>query len=221
MSNAEGASSRLKQLEEEGEVAADYLEEVLDIMDLDGDIEIDVENDRPSVAIISEDPHSSLDRLVGEDGEVLEALQELTRLAVQTSMGERSRLMLDVAGYRARRRVELQEIAKDAVATVKETGEPVQLDPMNPFERKVCHDVVAAAGLSSESSGAEPDRCVVVFLPGQRDSAEEVPSPRVLAEEGRQVDHQTAEALEDSGEVTSDGTGVDADLAAAEIALED
>lgn len=154
----------LSHLEEEGEVAADYLEEILDIMDLDGDIVIDVENDRPSVAIVAEDEHSNLARLVGEDGEVLEALQELTRLAVQTAMGERSRLMLDVDGYRAQRRSELQKVAAEAIREVERTGKPVQLDPMNPFERKVCHDVVADAGLVSESAGAEPQRCVVIYL---------------------------------------------------------
>lgn len=162
--------SRVEHLEEEGEVAADYLEELLDIMDFDGDIVIDVENDRPSVAIVSEDPRSNLSRLVGEDGEVLEALQELTRLAVQTAMGERSRLMLDVAGFRAQRRAELQDIAAEAVARVKEKKEPVQLEPMNPFERKVCHDVVAAAGLSSESAGSEPERRVVIFLSESEDN---------------------------------------------------
>lgn len=162
--------SRVEHLEEEGEVAADYLEELLDIMDFDGDIVIDVENDRPSVAIVSEDPRSNLSRLVGEDGEVLEALQELTRLAVQTAMGERSRLMLDVAGFRAQRRAELQDIAAEAVARVKEEKEPVQLEPMNPFERKVCHDVVAAAGLSSESAGSEPERRVVIFLSDSEDN---------------------------------------------------
>ncbi len=199
MSNTEDAASRLTHLEEEGEVAADYLEELLDIMDFDGDIEIDVENDRPSVAIVSDHPRSSLSRLVGEDGEVLEALQELTRLAVQTSMGERSRLMLDVAGYRAARRAELQQIAAEAVEEVKETGRPVQLEPMNPFERKVCHDVAAEAGLHSESAGAEPQRCVVISLPD---------------EEGEEI---SAEA---SAEAVDDGTGIDADVVAMEMTEE-
>lgn len=163
-------ASRIKQLEEEGDVAADYLEEILDIADLDGDIEIDVENDRASVAIVGEDGDTSLQALVGRDGEVLEALQELTRLAVQASSGERSRLMLDVAGFRAGRRRRLQEIAQQAVAEVQKTGEPFELEPMNPFERKVCHDVVAAAGLVSESEGTEPQRYVVI-LP-REDSAD-------------------------------------------------
>lgn len=171
-------------LEEEGEVAADYLEEILDIMDLDGDIVIDVENDRPSVAIVAEDEHSNLARLVGEDGEVLEALQELTRLAVQTAMGERSRLMLDVDGYRAQRRAELQEVAAKAVQEVKSTGQPVQLEPMNPFERKVCHDVVADAGLVSESAGAEPNRCVVIYL--AEESGEEVEDQEDHVEENEE-----------------------------------
>lgn len=151
------------RLEEEGEIAADYLEELLDIADLDGDIDIDVDHGRAAVEIVSEDPSDrSLRRLAGRDGEVLDALQELTRLAVQAKTGERSRLMLDVAGFRAGRRAALTEVAKDAVARVRETGESVALDPMNPFERKVVHDAVAEAGLASDSDGVEPNRHVVV-----------------------------------------------------------
>ena len=154
--------SPTKRLEEEGEIAADYLEELLDIADLDGDIEIDVENDRAAVEIVAEDP-TALRHLAGPDGEVLEALQELTRLAVQTRTGERSRLMLDVAGYRAARRVELVALASSAIATVKETGQELAMDPLNAFERKVVHDQVAAAGLTSDSRGVEPQRYVVVL----------------------------------------------------------
>ena len=154
--------SPTKRLEEEGEIAADYLEELLDIADLDGDIEIDVENDRAAVEIVAEDP-AALRHLAGPDGEVLEALQELTRLAVQTRTGERSRLMLDVAGYRASRRVELVALASSAIATVKETGKELAMDPLNAFERKVVHDQVAAAGLTSDSRGVEPQRYVVVL----------------------------------------------------------
>ena len=154
-------ADKLTRLEEEGELAADYLEELLAIADLDGDIEIDVENARASVEIVADDP-DALDRLVGEDGEVLDALQELTRLAVQTETGERSRLMLDIAGHREKHRKELQLLAQDAINEVNETGEPVRLSSMNPFERKIVHDAVAAAGLFSESEGTEPQRRVVV-----------------------------------------------------------
>lgn len=164
----ENVKDRLAHLEEEGEIAADYLEELLDIADFDGDIEIDVENDRASVEIVADDP-SALDRLVGDDGEVLDALQELTRLAVQTETGERSRLMLDVAGFRADRKRELQAITEEAINRLRATGEPQRLTAMNPFERKVCHDVVAAAGLVSESEGAEPNRFVVI-LPAAEES---------------------------------------------------
>jgi spoIIIJ-associated protein len=149
---------RIKQLENEGDIAADYLEELLDIADLDGDLDMDVEGDRASVSIVGGD----LDRLVGRNGEVLDALQELTRLAVLRETGERSRLMLDIGGHRAERRAVLEGIAKDAVASVQETGEPVSLKPMTPFERKVVHDAVAAAGLASDSEGVEPKRYVVV-----------------------------------------------------------
>lgn len=155
--------TNLARLEEEGEIAADYLEELLDIADLDGDIDIDVEHDRASVAIVAEGvSERGLRRLVGPDGEVLDALQELTRLAVQAKTGERSRLMLDIAGYRKSRRAELTRVGEEAVARVRATGQSVSLEPMNPFERKVVHDVVAAAGLRSDSAGVEPHRHVVV-----------------------------------------------------------
>jgi spoIIIJ-associated protein len=154
----------LRRLEEEGEVAADYLEELLDIADLDGDIDIDVENGRASVAIVTESGRDrELRGLVGPRGEVLEALQELARLAVQAKTGERSRLMLDVAGYRAGRRRTLEDVAARAVGEVRRTGQPVRLEPMNAFERKVVHDAVAEAGLGSESEGVEPARPVVVL----------------------------------------------------------
>lgn len=158
----ESEKDRLAHLEEEGEIAADYLEELLDIADFDGDIEIDVENGRASVEIVADDPEV-LARLVGEDGEVLDALQELTRLAVQSETGERSRLMLDIAGFRADRKAELQAITEEAISRLRATGEAQRLEAMNPFERKVCHDVVAAAGLVSESEGAEPHRFVVIL----------------------------------------------------------
>ena len=144
-------------LDAEGDVAADYLEDLLDIADLDGDIDTYTEGDRAHVSIVTDS-----DVLVGKNGEVLEALQELTRLAVMTETGRRSRLMLDVAGHRERRRKELQVLAQEAITEVTSTGEPARLAPMNPFERKIVHDVVAAAGLVSESEGAEPQRRVVV-----------------------------------------------------------
>jgi spoIIIJ-associated protein len=157
----EGAArpSRRARLEQEGEIAADYLEELLEITDLDGDLDMDVEGDRATVSIVG----AELPELVGPDGEVLEALQELTRLAVYRETGERSRLMLDVSGHRADRRTALEEQAADVVARVKESGERVSLEPMSPFERKVVHDAVAAAGLVSESEGVEPRRYVVVL----------------------------------------------------------
>lgn len=151
------------RLEEEGEIAADYLEELLDIVDLDGDIDIDVDHGRAAVEIVAEpDSERALRRLVGTDGEVLDALQELTRLAVQAKTGERSRLMLDIAGYRAERRTELVAVASEAIGRVRESGGPVALEAMNPFERKVVHDAVAAAGLVSDSEGVEPGRHVVI-----------------------------------------------------------
>jgi len=146
-------------LELEGEIAADYIEGLLDVADLDGDIDMDVEGDRAVVSVVG----ATLDELVGSKGEVLEALQELTRLAVHRHTGLRTRIMVDVGGYRARRRTELAATGRDAADEVKRTGQPKKLWAMNPFERKIVHDAVAAAGLRSESEGEEPDRRVVVF----------------------------------------------------------
>ena len=158
----DGEEDDLSSLEEEGEIAADYIEGLLDIADLDGDIDMDVEGDRAVVSVVG----ATLDELVGDDGEVLEALQELTRLAVHRRTGTRARLMLDVGGFRARRRIELAELGRTVAAEVSRTGEPKKLRAMSPFERKIIHDAVALAGLRSESEGEEPNRRVVVFPAG-------------------------------------------------------
>lgn len=150
-------SSAEEALLSDGDLVADYLEELLDIADLDGDIENSVVNGRAHIVIDTDD-----ERLVGKEGQVLEALQELCRLVVMTETGSRSRLTLDVAGYRERRRVELVAIAKDAIAEVLETGEKVRMAPLNAYERKIVHDEVASAGLVSESEGEPPLRRVVV-----------------------------------------------------------
>jgi spoIIIJ-associated protein len=149
-------------LEEEGDIAADYIEGLLDIADLDGDIDMDVEGDRAVVSVVG----ATLDELVGDDGEVLEALQELTRLAVHRKTGSRARLMLDVGGFRVRRRAELADLGRSVAAEVSSTREPKKLRPMSPFERKIIHDAIAVAGLRSESEGEEPNRRVVVFPVG-------------------------------------------------------
>ncbi len=156
--SGEAVAPDVNALERECDIAADYLEGLLDIADMDGDIDMDVEGDRAMVSIVGAD----LSELVGEDGSVLNALQDLTRLAVIRETGERSRLMLDIGGFRARKRAELTALAEHAVAHVKKTGEPEALGAMTPFERKVVHDVVAAAGLRSESEGEEPKRYVVI-----------------------------------------------------------
>lgn len=161
----EATESRSGDLEErlvaEGEIAGDYLEELLDLLDFDGDIDLDVEGDR---AIVSIDGGEDLSKLVGRKGEVLDALQELTRLAVQQKSGERSRLMLDIANWRGRRRDELAALGTKVAKRVLESGEREELAPMTPFERKIVHDAVAAVdGVHSESEGVEPSRRVVVL----------------------------------------------------------
>jgi spoIIIJ-associated protein len=160
LADASGEPSKAAQrLEREGDIAADYVEELLDIADLDGDIDMDVEGERAMVSVVGGD----VEHLVGEGGAVLDALQELTRLAVLRETGERSRLMLDIAGWRAAKRAALTETGTSAADAVKQSGEPIKLAPMTPFERKIVHDAVAAAGLTSESEGQEPNRYVVVL----------------------------------------------------------
>jgi spoIIIJ-associated protein len=149
-------------LELEGEIAADYIEGLLDVADLDGDIDMDVEGDRAIVSVVG----ATLDELVGDHGEVLDALQELTRLAVHRQTASRTRLMLDIGGYRARRRADLSELGASVAEEVKRTGEAKALAAMNAFERKIVHDAVAAAGLRSESEGIDPNRRVVILPVG-------------------------------------------------------
>jgi len=152
----------IADLEQEGEIAADYIEGLLDVADLDGDIDMDVEGDRAVVSVVG----ATLDELVGSRGEVLDALQELTRLAVHRQTGSRTRLMLDIGGYRAQRRAELTELGTSIAEEVKRTGEAKALAAMNAFERKIVHDAIAAAGLRSESEGIDPNRRVVVLPVG-------------------------------------------------------
>jgi spoIIIJ-associated protein len=150
-----------ERLVAEGEIAGDYLEELLDLLDFDGDIDLDVEGSR---AVVSIDGSDDLNKLVGRGGEVLDALQELTRLAVHQKTGVRSRLMLDIAGWRQRRRDELAALGDKVARRVLKTGEREELAPMTPFERKIVHDAVAAVpGVHSESEGVEPSRRVVVL----------------------------------------------------------
>ena len=150
-----------ERLVEEGEVAGDYLEQFLDILDFEGDIDLDVEGDR---AVVSIDGGDDLDTLVGADGGVLDAIQELTRLAVQQELGDRSRLMLDIAGWRAAKREALTEKGRLVAQRVLASGEPVEMEPMSPFERKIIHDAIAEIdGVASDSTGVEPQRRVVVL----------------------------------------------------------
>jgi len=165
-SEAAGGTAEAKRVDKhallvaEGDAAGDYLERLLDILDFDGDIDLDVEGERAVVSIIG---GGDVDKLVGERGEVLDALQELTRLAATAETGQRSRLMLDVAGYRARRRVELGELGIATAEQVRDSGEPVRMPVMNPFERKIVHDAVGTvSGVESSSEGEEPRRRVVV-----------------------------------------------------------
>ena len=161
----------IDQLNEEADIAADYLEGLLDIADYEGDIEMGVRNDRPTVQIVADDD-TDIKHLIGRNGEVVDALQQLTRLAVQQKTGERSHLIVDVDGFLKRKRQRLRDIALDAIDEVHDTGEPVDLKPMNSFERKVIHDVVREEGLKSRSHGEEPRRYVTIYMKSNADESD-------------------------------------------------
>lgn len=159
--------AQLSPLEEEGEIAADYIEELLDTADIDGDIDIEVRDGRTYVSVVTEDDQNAeLEALVGPKGEVLDSLQELVRLAVLSATERRSRLVLDVAGYREERAGALREMAEQAVTQVQSTGDSVHLDPLSAYERKIIHDAVAEAGLISESEGEGAGRHIVISAAG-------------------------------------------------------
>lgn len=159
--------------EDESEIAADYLEELLDIADLDGDIDIEVRQNRAYISVVTEENEEDLELLVGRRGEVLDSLQELVRLSVLASTGQRSRLILDVAGYRDRRGDELKTMAEDAIASVKDSGNACHLKPLSPYERKIVHDIVAENGLHSESEGEGSKRHIVISVEATRDDVVE------------------------------------------------
>ena len=168
---AQEETTTIDQLNEEADIAADYLEGLLDIADYEGDIEMGVRNGRPMVQIIADDD-TDIKHLIGCNGEVVDALQQLTRLAVQQKTGERSHLIVDVDGFLKRKRQRLRDIALDAIDEVHDTGEPVDLKPMNSFERKVIHDVVREEGLKSRSHGEEPRRYVTIHMKSSADESD-------------------------------------------------
>ena len=208
MSQSLDQGKTIEQLNEEADVAADYLEGLLDIADYEGDIEMGVRNHRPTVQIVADDD-TDIKHLIGKDGEVVDALQQLTRLAVQQKIGERSHLIVDVDGFLRRKREHLREQALDVIDEVRETGDPVNMKPMNSFERKIVHDMVREEGLKSRSHGEEPHRYVTVYLKAKSededlpDDVEDVPvgyDARLDVDETSQVDDLTDYAADDDSE---------------------
>ena len=208
MSQSLDQGKTIEQLNEEADVAADYLEGLLDIVDYEGDIEMGVRNHRPTVQIVADDD-TDIKHLIGKDGEVVDALQQLTRLAVQQKIGERSHLIVDVDGFLRRKREHLREQALDVIDEVRETGDPVNMKPMNSFERKIVHDMVREEGLKSRSHGEEPHRYVTVYLKAKSededlpDDVEDVPvgyDARLDVDETSQVDDLTDYAADDDSE---------------------
>ena len=208
MSQSLDQGKTIEQLNEEADVAADYLEGLLDIVDYEGDIEMGVRNHRPTVQIVADDD-TDIKHLIGKDGEVVDALQQLTRLAVQQKIGERSHLIVDVDGFLRRKREHLREQALDVIDEVRETGDPVNMKPMNSFERKIVHDMVREEGLKSRSHGEEPHRYVTVYLKAKSededlpDDVEDVPvgyDARLDVDETSQVDDSADYAADDDSE---------------------
>ena len=211
MSQSLDQGKTIEQLNEEADVAADYLEGLLDIVDYEGDIEMGVRNHRPTVQIVADDD-TDIKHLIGKDGEVVDALQQLTRLAVQQKIGERSHLIVDVDGFLRRKREHLREQALDVIDEVRETGDPVNMKPMNSFERKIVHDMVREEGLKSRSHGEEPQRYVTVYLKAKNededlpDDVEDEPvgyDAPLDADETDQVDDSADYAADDDPEDAS------------------
>ena len=211
MSQSLDQGKTIEQLNEEADVAADYLEGLLDIADYEGDIEMGVRNHRPTVQIVADDD-TDIKHLIGKDGEVVDALQQLTRLAVQQKIGERSHLIVDVDGFLRRKREHLREQALDVIDEVRETGDPVNMKPMNSFERKIVHDMVREEGLKSRSHGEEPHRYVTVYLKAKsedEDLPDDVEDEPVGYDDSLDVDE--TDQVVDSADYEADDDPADAD----------
>ncbi|MDT7508063.1 R3H domain-containing nucleic acid-binding protein [Bifidobacterium sp. H6bp22N] len=211
MSQSLDQGKTIEQLNEEADVAADYLEGLLDIADYEGDIEMGVRNHRPTVQIVADDD-TDIKHLIGKDGEVVDALQQLTRLAVQQKIGERSHLIVDVDGFLRRKREHLREQALDVIDEVRETGDPVNMKPMNSFERKIVHDMVREEGLKSRSHGEEPHRYVTVYLKAKsedEDLPDDVEDEPVGYDDPLDVDE--TDQVVDSANYEADDDPADAD----------
>ena len=211
MSQSLDQGKTIEQLNEEADVAADYLEGLLDIVDYEGDIEMGVRNHRPTVQIVADDD-TDIKHLIGKDGEVVDALQQLTRLAVQQKIGERSHLIVDVDGFLRRKREHLREQALDVIDEVRETGDPVNMKPMNSFERKIVHDMVREEGLKSRSHGEEPHRYVTVYLKAKsedEDLPDDVEDEPVGYDDPLGVDE--TDQVVDSADYEADDDPADAD----------
>lgn len=211
MSQSLDQGKTIEQLNEEADVAADYLEGLLDIVDYEGDIEMGVRNHRPTVQIVADDD-TDIKHLIGKDGEVVDALQQLTRLAVQQKIGERSHLIVDVDGFLRRKREHLREQALDVIDEVRETGDPVNMKSMNSFERKIVHDMVREEGLKSRSHGEEPHRYVTVYLKAKNED-EDLPDDVEDEPVGYDVprDADDSDQVEDSADYRADDDPADAD----------
>ena len=211
MSQSLDQGKTIEQLNEEADVAADYLEGLLDIVDYEGDIEMGVRNHRPTVQIVADDD-TDIKHLIGKDGEVVDALQQLTRLAVQQKIGERSHLIVDVDGFLRRKREHLREQALDVIDEVRETGDPVNMKPMNSFERKIVHDMVREEGLKSRSHGEEPHRYVTVYLRAKsedEDLPDDVDGEPVGYDASLEADE--TDQVDDSADYAADDDPADAD----------
>ena len=153
------APATVEELEQEGDVAADFLEGLLDIADIDGDLDLDVRAGRAYVSV--EAPAGGSVALIAAP-DTVQALQELTRIAVQNRTGRFSRLILDIGGSRDARQHQLEALVDRAIARIEEGASQASLPAMWSYERKVVHDIVAERGFVSESYGEGADRHTVI-----------------------------------------------------------
>ena len=154
--------SEEKELEQQGEIAADFIEEFLDVADLDGDLEIEFKKERVYISVQS-DAKSNLGKI--SDPDTVEAVQELARLAVQAKTGEMSRLILDMGGSRQAKTDKLKQLVERTIEKLEDSDSEQHLKPMTSYDREQVHDMVSEAGFVSESEGQGRDRHIVVRKP--------------------------------------------------------
>lgn len=150
-------------LEEQAEVAEEFVRGILDRMDIPVEVDHGVVDGVMYVDVLASEEAESMGILIGRHGQTLDALQEVTRSAVQRRTQERCRVVVDVEDYRKRRRSQLAHRTRDVAQRVRQTGKPERFEAMTSYERKIVHDSAGeVGGVETSSEGEEPERRVVI-----------------------------------------------------------